>query len=113
MPHSAPSQETPSPKPVDAGRRGPSSLLASLLAAAFVALWLFNAFTQSRHSNDVDYSTFYAFVAQGKVKSVVIEGQDIQGRFKSKEKIDGNAVETFHAVMPRQDDQLLPLLRDK
>jgi cell division protease FtsH len=84
-----------------------------VLAVMLVAMWAWQARMQGAHAPGIDYSVFYALASQGKVKTVVLQGQDIEGEFTAKEKIEGHEILAFHTMMPRQDEALLPLLREK
>ena len=62
----------------------------------------------------VDYSTFYSLVDQGKVARVTITGQSVTGAFKAPEHVDSRTLTDFSTTLPAQQDTgLLPLLRDK
>ncbi len=107
--------ETPPRKPLQSGPSPQRSQLITLaiLATVFAAMWFSRAGLKSQHAPEIDYSAFYGFVEQGKVASVVIEGQDVSGEFKAKEKVEGREITAFHSMIPRDDDHLLPLLHDK
>jgi cell division protease FtsH len=87
--------------------------VTAVLAATLVGMWLARARTEEAHAPEIDYSAFYGYLTGGKVSSVVIEGQSIEGKFKAKEKIESVEVQGFRATAPHQDDLLLPLLREK
>ncbi len=62
----------------------------------------------------IDYSSFYALVEQGSVQRVTIEGQSVSGSLKQPSPVDGKTVKDFSTTLPaQQDQQLMPLLREK
>ena len=50
---------------------------------------------------------------QGKVASVVLDGEVVDATLKSPETLDGRTVKTFRTNVPANDSALLPLLREK
>ena len=65
--------------------------------------------TQSR----VAYSQLYQWIEQGKVESVVLNGESLDATLKSPEAIDGKASKTVSTNAAPSDAALLPLLRLK
>jgi cell division protease FtsH len=64
-------------------------------------------------SSQVDYSSFYALVDQGKVARVTITGQAVTGTLKQSEPVEGRIVRDFATTLPAAPDgDLLPVLRD-
>ena len=61
---------------------------------------------------EVDYSTVYSWIQAGKVKSVDLRGDAIDGVLTAPETVDKKPVTAFHARMP-DDKSLVPLLEDK
>jgi cell division protease FtsH len=87
--------------------------MMAVLIAALVGTWIWQSRTVKGQAPTIGYSSFFALVDQGKVKSVIITGQSVEGELKSKEKVDGQTLQKFHTLMPNEDAALLPLLRDK
>jgi cell division protease FtsH len=114
-----PAETPPSPKP-DSIKRSPLEApprarwpaLAFVIASVAV-MWFVRSGMQAAHGPTIDYSRFYDFVQTDAVSSVAIRGQDIDGDLKASKDIDGKSAKTFHTTMPRQDEELLPLLRTK
>jgi cell division protease FtsH len=62
----------------------------------------------------LDYSDFYAHVADDKIARVSIDGHEIDGELKAPETIQGRSTKTFITTSPPDEDHdLLPLLRSK
>jgi cell division protease FtsH len=94
-------------------RPRPPRWVLLVLATLLFGMWMWRAEIESAGPPSIDYSTFYAMVQDGKVESVVVKGQTVQGKFKAKEAIQGKKLQEFETIAPRDDAQLLPLLRDK
>jgi cell division protease FtsH len=106
--HAAPTPPAPGAPP---GRR-PSWLKWVVLAALLGAVWLWQS-SQRKRAPEVDYSTAYGWIDAGKVKSVILEGQDLQGSLSEPQSVDGRSMDRFHAWIPDKDDSLIALLREK
>jgi cell division protease FtsH len=79
-----------------------------------ILLGLERAALRTEELPQVDYSQFYAWVTEGKVAKVTIEGQEVSGDLKAPEKVAGKDSKTFKSTLPAQEDKdLLPTLRDK
>jgi cell division protease FtsH len=105
----APSEPQPGPQP-------PAGLRRHLLIAFAIVLastWMWRAQLELKNEPLVDYSTFYAWVEAGKVKSVLLRGAEAQVVLKSAESIQGLRTRSARSVTPANDDSLLPLLRAK
>lgn len=87
-------------------------LVAALVLGALVATWTLQPGRRQTES-EIGYSRFYELVEQGQINQVTMEGQEIEGDLKSKQKIDGRETGHFRTRAPRSDDSLLPLLREK
>src|SRR5438552_3543662 len=99
-------------KPPKASPPWGSALVALLVLAALFA-WEAAAWKGAALPS-VDYSQLYAWVDQGKVAKVTIEGSVVSGDLKGPETVEGHPVTTFRAVLPPQEDKdFLPLLRTK
>jgi len=62
----------------------------------------------------IDYSSFYALVATGKVQRITMAGQAVQGTLKGPEQVDGRSVKDFSTTLPSQPDtSLMPLLHQQ
>ncbi len=79
----------------------------------FLVWWAFRPGARVTRGPEVAYSEFYTLVQQAKVKSVVLDLQQVRVELKSPQKIDGQNLSRFVTTMPARDDALLPLLRDE
>jgi cell division protease FtsH len=62
----------------------------------------------------IDYSQLYAWVDEGKVAKVTIEGDEVSGDLKEAQTIEGRSSKTFRSTLPAHEDKdFLPLLRQK
>lgn len=83
-----------------------------MLLATFAASWAWQT-KQKAPSTAIGYSRFFGLVGEGKVKSVTLTGQELEGELSSPQDIDGQKLQKFRSLMPTQDPALLPLLREK
>ncbi len=111
-PTQRPTAPPPAPSPEEPAQR-PPWIMVALFAAMLLGTWAWRAQMDSERAPLIDYSAFYAKAEQHKVASVVIRGQTIEGKFRSKEKIGDKELERFRSMMPREDQQLLPVLREQ
>jgi cell division protease FtsH len=73
--------------------------------------WWQSSAGEAQHP-DVDYSTAYTWIQAGKVKSVDLRGDSLDGVLTAPENIDGKQLSMFHTRIP-DDKTLIPLLHDK
>lgn len=85
--------------------------LVLLVGILFVATWVLRGGSAGTSAMPVPYSTFYDWVKAGKVTSVVMDGEGLDGSLKSPESVNRREIQTFHASLAPNDDSLLPLLR--
>ena len=83
------------------------------LALALLGMWAWQTRAAKAQAPTIGYSSFFTLVEQGKVKSVVITGQNIEGELSSKQQVAGQALQKFRTLGPSEDVALLPLLRQK
>jgi len=83
------------------------------LALMFAASWLWRSYLADAPPARVSYSQFYAWLADGKVQSVVMSGESIAATLKSPETADGRVLRDIHTTAAANDPALLPLLRQK
>ena len=83
------------------------------LALALLGMWAWQNRAAKAQAPTIGYSSFFTLVEQGKVKSVVITGQNIEGELSSKQQVAGQALQKFRSLGPSEDVALLPLLRQK
>jgi cell division protease FtsH len=83
------------------------------LLLALLGMWAWQTRTARAQAPTIGYSKFFTLVEQGKVKSVIITGQTIEGELSSKQQVEGQALQRFRTLSPNEDVALLPLLREK
>ena len=86
------------------------------IVAALFAVLLYASMRSSTpvDSSSMRYSDFYRLVDEGKVESVALRGDEVVGKLREAQTIEGRSLERFRTRMPPQkDEQLLPILRSK
>jgi cell division protease FtsH len=83
------------------------------LLVALAGMWIWQTRAAKAQAPSIGYSSFFALAQEGKVKSVVITGQTIEGELTSKQQVAGQTLQKFHTLAPNEDVALLPLLREK
>jgi len=84
-----------------------------LLPLMLLAMWFWKSSTEGTGQPSVAYSQLFQFVEQGKVESVVFDGEVLDATLVKPEKFDGHESKELHTNMVANDAQLLPLLRQK
>src|SRR5690606_22154185 len=102
---------SPSKNPPGPGGPRPNGWLFPVLLLASLLVW--NTLGQSNSSSPaISYSEFFQAARSGKVASVEITGQTVEGRYASGTSSGESAA--FQTTLPAiYDEQLLPMLRDK
>jgi cell division protease FtsH len=102
-------------KPNDGGPgAGPRRLVLVALGVALAAVWFWKAQTTGTAApSPIPYSQLYAWLGQGKVEAVVLEGESLDATLKSPENLEGRTVSTVRTTVAPGDAALLPLLRQK
>lgn len=100
--------DMPSRPPVQGGRGSRFALIFFILVSGlFIAYFVKN---DKPVTQEVPYSTFVMRLERNEVDAVkIIDGNEIQGAFKSS---NGDLVQ-FRTLIPYQDPQLIPLLKEK
>jgi cell division protease FtsH len=83
------------------------------LLAALVGMWVWQGRASRSQAPTIGYSNFFTLAEQGKVKSVLITGQSIEGELSSQQQVGGQTLKKFRTLGPSEDAALLPLLREK
>src|SRR5689334_9057204 len=83
------------------------------LAAALGLLYLWQASGSQASLPEVDYSTAYHWISDGKVKSAVLRGSSLTGELTAPQTVDKRQVSSFHTMTPPEDRSLLPLIHQK
>src|SRR5689334_802519 len=104
-------ERSPSRQPAGPSGGRPNGWLFPLLLLASLLAW--NTLGQSSSSaSAISYSEFFHAARSGKVSSVEITGQSVEGRYASG--TSGGDPASFRTTLPAiYDEQLLPMLRDK
>jgi len=97
-----PPASSPIPRPA-------RTAIVFVLVAVAAALWLF----PGSSTRELDYSTAYGLIRDGKVKAVELRGTTLDGELTAAAKIDGVEIERFRTTLPDRDDAVLPLLHDR
>jgi cell division protease FtsH len=84
-----------------------------ILAVMLLGMWWWRSSIERSAEPTLDYSIFYHLAQDGKVESVTLRGQDVNGKLKGNQVIDGRTIGSFRSMLPKQDEQTLPMLRDK
>jgi cell division protease FtsH len=102
-------QRPPTPTP-EAPRRSWATWIA--LAALLGAVYWWQSHASDNAHPEVSYSTAYKWIRDGKVKSVEIRGDSLEGTLAAPETENNRQVSTFHTLTP-DDKNLVPTLHDK
>jgi cell division protease FtsH len=100
----------PTGAPPEPGTTRRTMLILPLL---LLGMWIWKSYTEGKAQPPVAYSQLYQWIEQGKVESVVLDGEVIAATLKSPEPLDGRQVKELQTNAPTNDQQLLPLLRQK
>jgi cell division protease FtsH len=84
-----------------------------MLPLMLLAMWLWKTNTEGAGQPPVPYSQLYQWIEQGKVESVVFDGEVLDATLAKPEKLDGHDVKQLQTNLVANDAQLLPLLREK
>ncbi|HEY1553858.1 MAG TPA: ATP-dependent zinc metalloprotease FtsH [Kofleriaceae bacterium] len=101
--------DPPEPPP-PSKRRSWATWIALLAALGLFYFW--QAKGSSAAQPVVDYSTAHAWIEGGKVKSIVMRGDELTGELTRPETVDKKQVKAFRTTTP-DDKGLVPLLDDK
>jgi cell division protease FtsH len=87
----------------------------ALLALLLLSFWGWQYFaTQEEVHPNISYTGFFRAVQDGRVESVTVKGNTVTGNLRSEQQIEGKKLKTFRTMLPPQEDeQLMPLLREK
>ena len=98
--------------PLGGGAPSRTWLLLALLALSWFGFRYLAGSTT--HHTTIPYSAFYALVKDDRVAEVTFQGQELLGKLKSQQEVQGKSVDQFRSMLPLQEDrELLPLLREK
>ncbi len=115
MPEPPPELHTPQQEPHPGGSEpsGNRRLLIGVLVL-LITIAFFSLSSQGGSARvTVDYSTFYEWLRNDKVASVVLRGSAVDVRLKAKGVPPNSRDATFQTVRPIEDNTLIPLLLEK
>jgi cell division protease FtsH len=83
------------------------------LGVLLAGMYAWQAYSSNREANPtISYTAFYALVADAKVESLTIRGQNANGRLKIPETVEGHPVTNFRTMIPAAPEvDLFPSLR--
>jgi cell division protease FtsH len=84
-----------------------------LLPLVFLAMWFWKWNFEGTERTSVAYSQLFQLVEQGKVQSVVFDGEVLDASLLKPEKLEGRESKELRTNIVPNDAQLLPLLRQK
>ncbi len=84
-----------------------------ILPLMLMGMWLWKSYSEGAAQPAVAYSQLYQWIEQGKVESVVLDGEVVAATLKSAEPLDGRQIKDLQTNVAPNDPQLLPLLRQK
>ena len=84
-----------------------------ILPLMLLGMWLWKSYSEGTAQPPVAYSQLYQWIEQGKVESVVLDGELVSATLKAPETVDGRQIKDLQINVPPNDSQLLPLLRQK
>jgi cell division protease FtsH len=90
-----------------------SRRMVLLLPLMLMAMWFWKSYSEGAVQPPIPYSQLYQWVEQGKVESIVLDGESVDATLKSPETLDGRQIKNLQTNVPPNDSQLLPLLRGK
>jgi cell division protease FtsH len=87
--------------------------MLALLGAMFAAIWIWKTNAESTAETPIPYSTFYNWAREGKVESVILDGEGLNAKLKGPETVNGKSIKSFHSNLAPNDQNLLPILHEK
>jgi cell division protease FtsH len=87
--------------------------MLALLGVMFAAMWIWKTNAESTSETPIPYSTFYNWAKEGKIESVVLDGEGLNAKLKGPETVNGKSIKSFHSNLAPNDLNLLPILHEK
>ncbi len=87
--------------------------MLALLGLMFAAMWFWKTNAESTTETPIPYSTFYNWARDGKIESVVLDGEGLSAKLKAPENVNGKSIKSFHSNLAPNDQNLLPILHEK
>src|SRR3954447_607924 len=92
---------------------GTSRQMLILLALMLGAMWFWKTTSEEAAQPAIPYSQLYKWIDEGKVASVMIDGEVVDATLKSPETIDGRQIKDLRTNVVPNDSSLLPLMHEK
>ena len=102
----------PPPAPQTPGQK-PFSWQMILLGAMLLGMWFWQSAGEGRVHPSVAYTDFVTWAEQGQVSEVVLRGQKAEGMLRKSQTFNQREIQRFEVYLPREDVELLPLLKEK
>jgi cell division protease FtsH len=87
--------------------------MLALLAMMLVAMWFWKSSSEEASLPSIAYSQLYKWVEEGKVASVVLDGEVVDASLKVPETLDQRSIKDLRTNVAVNDPALLPLLHQK
>jgi len=84
-----------------------------LLAMMLVAMWFWKSRSEEASQPSIAYSQLYKWVEEGKVASVILDGEVVDASLKVPETLDQRSIKDLRTNVAVNDPALLPLLHQK
>jgi cell division protease FtsH len=84
-----------------------------LVPLLLLAVWIWKTNAEEAGETPVPYSQLYQWIEQGKVESVVFDGEVLDATLNKSETVNGRVTKELRTNAIPNDAQLLPLLRQK
>src|SRR5450432_2549259 len=92
---------------------GPSRQAMLFLSLMLLGMWFWKSKSEQSAEPPVAYSQLYKWIGEGKVASVVFDGEVVDATLKSPEALGERQVTTLKTNIVANDPALLPLLHGK
>jgi cell division protease FtsH len=113
MPDSSTNDRGPPRPPGGAPATPPSRQAMLFLSLMLLGVWFWKWKSEQSAEPPVAYSQLYKWIGEGKVASVVFDGEVVDATLKSPEALDGRQLTTLKTNIIASDPALVPLLHDK
>jgi len=111
--NASPNREPQRPPGTPTPPSGTSRQMLILLALMLGAMWFWKTSSEEAAQPAIPYSQLYKWIDEGKVASVVIDGEVIDATLKSPENVDGRQLKDLRTNVAPNDSSLLPLMHEK
>ncbi|MEA2697400.1 MAG: cell division protease FtsH [Myxococcales bacterium] len=84
-----------------------------LLGLMLVGMWYWKTNSEAGAQPPIPYSRLYQWIEEGKVASVIFDGEFVDASLKNAEMVDGRSIKDLRTNVVPNDSTLLPLLHQK